>query len=183
MKHYEHYSNKSYHCHKRRKPYHMRGRSYWRKSKKMDAFTHKIVAEINTTQDPHTLLTALANTPNAGLLIKTAGNENPYLIHNPSLAKGSRLTGDAGREFPFVLEGTDSKEATTYGIILEKFVAMTTSRGCMNYSDPLNIQDLASFVAVEETGTGTRNAPNLSTRNVAFVPAFILEALLAKPER
>ena len=153
------------------------------KAKRMDAFTHEIVAEITSAQDPDTLFTALANTPNAGLLIKTAGNENPFLIHNPSLAKGSRLTGDAGREFPFVLEGTDSKEATAYGIIPDQFFAMTTPRGHMNYSDLLNIQDLASFVAVEETGTGTRNTPNISIRNVTFVPAFILEALLAKPER
>ena len=98
------------------------------KAKRMDAFTHEIVAEITTAQDPDTLFTALANTPNAGLLIKTAGNENPFLIHNPSLAKGSRLTGDAGREFPFVLEGTDSKEATAYGIFPDQFFAMTTQR-------------------------------------------------------
>jgi len=87
------------------------------KAKRMDVFTHEIVAEITAAQDPNTLFTALANIPNAGLLIKTAGNENPFLIHNPSLAKGSRLMGDARREFPFVLEGTDSKEATAYGII------------------------------------------------------------------
>ena len=38
-------------------------------------------------------------------------------------------------------------------------------------------------VAVEETGTGTRNTPNIAIRNVTFVPAFILKALIAKPER
>jgi hypothetical protein len=151
------------------------------KAKRMDAHTHEIVAEIIAAPDSKALFTALAETPNAGVLIKTAGNDNPFIIHNPSWAKGSRLTGDAGRDFPFVLEGTDSKEATAYGIMPDQFFVMTAPRGLMKYSDLLEIQDLASFAGVNEAAA-TRNAQTLSIRNVAFVPAFLLEALLDKPE-
>ena len=62
------------------------------KAKKMNVLTHEIVAECNAARDPDTLLSALVDTLNAGLLIKTARNDNPFLIHNPSLARGSQLT-------------------------------------------------------------------------------------------
>jgi len=76
----------------------------------------------------------MANTSQAGLLlIKTDGNENPVLVHFSSLARGSRLIGDAGKGFLFVLEGTDSSKATAHGIIPDQFFAITTSRGHINY--------------------------------------------------
>ena len=131
-----------------------------------------IVADWEGANSSDRLMKAITATPRIALFIKVQGNEDPFLVHSPTVAQGSRFLGGIGNSEPFVLAGLGAN-ATPFRIDPIN-IARKVKTGRLPYVELLAATNSTEFSQVQAKDPKTM----CQIRNSALVPNFILEDII-----
>ena len=136
-----------------------------------------IVADSEGANSLDHLMKAITTTPHTALFAKVQGNEDPFLVHSPTISQGSRFLGGIGNSEPFLLAGLGAN-ATPFPIDPIN-IARKVKTGRLPYAELLAATNSTEFSQVQVKDPKT----TCQVRNAALVPNFILEDIIRSESR